>query len=226
MSSLSSPTTPSATRFSSARWRSTMRLRISAARRLSTSSCWVAGSGACSAGKASSSPDPATTRAATASRCSRWCSWKPPATSLSAPSASASRSGRSCSVNYSWGHFSIRSSDAGQGDTLFEGEDGGVEALQVAHLEDGAPTAGGVDQPVGRGKVTGDGLFHQEVDAGVEEVAADFGVDGGRRGDDGGVDFAGEAARVGEGKGLVAGGGFGGAGGGGVDDGGEGVAAG
>src|ERR1035437_7373629 len=44
MSSLSSPTTPSATRFSSARWRSTMRLRISAARRLSTSSCWVAGS--------------------------------------------------------------------------------------------------------------------------------------------------------------------------------------
>ena len=44
---------------------------------------------------------------------------------------------------------------------------------------------------------------------------------GGGRGDDGGVDLAGEVAGVGEGEGLVAGGGFGGAGGIGIDDGGE-----
>ncbi len=44
---------------------------------------------------------------------------------------------------------------------------------------------------------------------------------GGGRGDDGGVDLAGEVAGIGEGEGLVAGGGFGGAGGIGIDDGGE-----
>jgi hypothetical protein len=100
-----------------------------------------------------------------------------------------------------------------QGDALFEGEDGGVEALQVAHLEDAPGARGGGDQAVGGGKVTGDGLFHQQVNASVEKVAAEIGVDGGGRGDDGGVDLAGEVASVGEGGGLVAGGGFMGAGG-------------
>ena len=65
------------------------------------------------------------------------------------------------------------------------------------------------------------GFFDQDVDAGFEKVAADIGVDGGGRGDDGGVDLAGEVARVGERDGLVAGGGFVGAGGVDIDDGGE-----
>ena len=78
-----------------------------------------------------------------------------------------------------------------------------------------------VDQAVGGREVAGDGLLHQDVDAGVEKLAADGGVEGGGRGDDGGVDFAGEVAGVGEGEGLVAGGGFLGAGGIGIDDGGE-----
>ena len=111
--------------------------------------------------------------------------------------------------------------EEGQGGALFEGQDGGVKALQVAHLQDAAVAGGGLDQAVGGGKVAGDGLFDQDVDAGVEKVAADFGVDGGGRGDDGGVDLAGEVAGVGEGDGLVAGGGFVGAGGIGIDDGGE-----
>ena len=36
---------------------------------------------------------------------------------------------------------------------------------------------GGVDQAVGGGEVGGDGLFHQDVDAGFEQVAADLGVE-------------------------------------------------
>ena len=111
--------------------------------------------------------------------------------------------------------------EQGQGDALFESQDGGVETLQVAHLKDAPAARGGLDEAVGRGKVPRDGLLHQDVDAGGEKVAADFGVDCGGRGDDGGIDLAGEVARIGEGHGLIAPGGFGGAGGVGIDDGGE-----
>jgi hypothetical protein len=91
----------------------------------------------------------------------------------------------------------------------------------VAHLKS-APTAlGSLNQTVGGGKVASDGLFHEDIDAGVEQVTADIGVDGGGRGDDGGVDSAGEVARVGKRGGLVTGGGFFGAGGIGIDDGDE-----
>ena len=82
-------------------------------------------------------------------------------------------------------------------------------------------TRGGLDQAVGGGQIDGDGLLHQHVDPGGEQVAADIGVDRGRRGDDRCVDLAGQLARVGERDGLVAGGGFGGASGIGIDDGGE-----
>jgi hypothetical protein len=111
--------------------------------------------------------------------------------------------------------------EEGQGGALFEGQDGGVKSLQVAYLKDAAGAGGGVDQAIGGGKVGCDGLFDKDVDAGVQEEAADIGVDGGGSGDDGGVDLAGEIAGVGERGGLVAGGGFLGAGGIGIDDGGE-----
>ena len=111
--------------------------------------------------------------------------------------------------------------EEGQGEALFEGQDGGVKSLEVAYLKDAAGAGSGVDQAIGGGKVGGDGLFDEDVDAGVEEVAADIDVGGGGSGDDGGIDPAGEIAGVGECDGLVAGGGFGGAGGIGIDDGGE-----
>ena len=85
-----------------------------------------------------------------------------------------------------------------QRDALFEGQNGGVEALQVAHLQDAASARGGLDQAVGGGQIDGDGLFHQDIDPGGEQVAADIGVDRGGRGDDRGVDLAGQVARVGE----------------------------
>ena len=80
---------------------------------------------------------------------------------------------------------------------------------------------GGLDQAVGAGQIEGDGLLHQDVDSRGEQIAADIGVDGGGRGDDRCVDFAGQLACVGERDGLVAGGGFGGASGVGIDDGGK-----
>ena len=103
----------------------------------------------------------------------------------------------------------------------FQLDDRGVEALQVADLQDAAAALGGLDQAVGGGEVGRDGLLHQDVDAGVEQRAADFRVDGGGRGDDGGVDLAGEVAEVGERAASVVRGGLGGAGRIGIDDGGE-----
>ncbi len=67
--------------------------------------------------------------------------------------------------------------EEGQGGALFERHDGGVEALQVAHLQDAAAAGGGIDQAVGGGQVAGDGLLHQHVDAGIEQEAADLGVE-------------------------------------------------
>ncbi|HXI42556.1 MAG TPA: hypothetical protein VNH83_21415, partial [Bryobacteraceae bacterium] len=73
---------------------------------------------------------------------------------------------------------------------FFERDDGGVETLEVADLEDAGVRIGGVDEAVGGGEFGGDGFFDQDVDAGFEECAAYIGVDGGGDGDDGGVDFS------------------------------------
>ena len=48
------------------------------------------------------------------------------------------------------------------------------------------------------GQIVRDRLFHQHVDAGFQQCAADLGVGDRGRGDDGGVDLAGELAHVGE----------------------------
>ncbi|HLZ97274.1 MAG TPA: hypothetical protein VKP66_04955 [Steroidobacteraceae bacterium] len=104
---------------------------------------------------------------------------------------------------------------------FFERDDSGVEALEVADLEDAGVGIGGVDEAVGGGEVGGDGLFDKDVDTGFEERAGYVGVGGGGDGDDGGVDFSGELAGIGEGEAGVGGGDFSGAGGIGVDDGDE-----
>ena len=89
--------------------------------------------------------------------------------------------------------------EEGDGEAFGEGGDGGVEAFEVADLEDAAVAGGGVDEGVGFGDRGGDGFFDEDVDAGGEEGAADGGMGGGGYGDDGGIDEAGE---FGEGEGA------------------------
>ena len=50
-----------------------------------------------------------------------------------------------------------------------DGEDGGVEALQMSGLEDSAVLFGEADEVVGFGEGGGEGLFDKEVEAGFEE---------------------------------------------------------
>jgi len=52
------------------------------------------------------------------------------------------------------------------------GGDGGVEALQVTHLQDAAMGRGGFEKRIGIGERSGDGFFDEEIDAGGEEATA------------------------------------------------------
>ena len=108
-----------------------------------------------------------------------------------------------------------------QCDALFQGQNGGVEALQVSHLEDSAGAPGSLDQPVGGGQIDGDRLLHQHIDPRGKQVTADLGMDRGGRGDDRCVNLAGQLARIGECNSLIPRGGFGGASGVGIDNGGK-----
>jgi hypothetical protein len=97
-----------------------------------------------------------------------------------------------------------------------DGEDGWVEALQVAGLEDEVALIGKADEVVRVGEVGGEGLFDEEVDAGIKQGGGHGVVMDGGNGNCCGVDFeAGreELFRGGEDRNGVFGGGVGGTGG-------------
>ena len=107
-----------------------------------------------------------------------------------------------------------------------DGEDGGIETLQMAGLEDAVAIRGSGKQVVGFGQRCGEGLFDQQVEAGFEQRRG-YGVvmDGGN-GNSGGVEaeIGGEQCRhVWKNGEVVFGGGFGGAGGVGLDGGDQGA---
>ena len=83
----------------------------------------------------------------------------------------------------------VRLEEHGHVDVGVDGEDGGVEALQVADLEDALVTRGQLDERVGFGERGGDRLFDQNIDAGLEQCAGDGGVGAGGDADGGGVEL-------------------------------------
>ena len=111
-----------------------------------------------------------------------------------------------------------RAGDDGQG-----GDDGGIEALEVADLDDAAGGAGGGDDVVGFRQGGGERLFDEQVHAALQQRLGDFGVMNGGDGDGGGVEVGGiqQLGDGAEGAGAVLGGEGLGAGGVGVDHGGE-----
>jgi hypothetical protein len=73
----------------------------------------------------------------------------------------------------------VRLKEHGHVDVGVHGEDGGVEALQVADLKDALMTRGHSDKRVGFGQRRCDRLFDQDIDAGLEQCAGDCGVSAG-----------------------------------------------
>ncbi len=67
---------------------------------------------------------------------------------------------------------------------LFEGENGGVEALKVADLEDAIVVSGGVEQLAGGVKIGSDGFFDEDIEAGGEQGRTDGSMGLGGHGDD------------------------------------------
>src|SRR5271169_171427 len=98
----------------------------------------------------------------------------------------------------------------GKAGDFLQRNDGRIEALEMSHLEDAAVGVGCLDELIGRSEILRDGLFNEYVDSSFQKGAADFGVSGGRNGDDGGVDLAGELAGVCECGARVGGGDLGG----------------
>lgn len=66
--------------------------------------------------------------------------------------------------------------------------DGGVEALEVADLEDALGGCGEGGELAGFVEGGGDGFFNQDIDASAEELLRDFEVEAGWNTDGGGVD--------------------------------------
>ena len=60
---------------------------------------------------------------------------------------------------------------------FFSAATAGIEALQVADLQDAFMLGRGVHQAPRGGQIGSDGLFHQHVDTGFEQLAAHFGVE-------------------------------------------------
>jgi hypothetical protein len=54
-----------------------------------------------------------------------------------------------------------------------DGQDGGVEALQVAGLKDALAIAGFPDQVVGLREAGGEGLFDKQIEARIEQGGGD-----------------------------------------------------
>ena len=100
--------------------------------------------------------------------------------------------------------------EEGQAGAAFQFQHGRVETFQMADLQDPAIPRGGGDQPVGRSQAAGDGLFHQEIDAGFEQPTSHLFMGGGGHGHDGGIHLARQIARFGESQ-RRAGSAFGGA---------------
>jgi hypothetical protein len=76
----------------------------------------------------------------------------------------------------------------GAGELGLDAEDSGVEALEVADLEDAVVFLGEGDEGVGFSEGGGDGLFDEAVDAGRKELRGDVVVMDGRNGYRGGVE--------------------------------------
>jgi hypothetical protein len=72
---------------------------------------------------------------------------------------------------------------------LLHGEDGGVEALEVAGLEDAVTTVRAGDEIVGLGEGGGERLFDEQIEAGVEELRGHGVVKDRGHGDRGGVEM-------------------------------------
>jgi hypothetical protein len=86
----------------------------------------------------------------------------------------------------------VRLEKHGHVDVGMDGEHGGVEALQVAYLEDALMTRRELNQRVRFGERRGDRLFDENIDAGLEQCTGDGCVGAGGDADGGGVelDFA------------------------------------
>jgi hypothetical protein len=74
-------------------------------------------------------------------------------------------------------------------ETWGDGENGGVEALKVAGLDDATGIFGTNDEVVGLGEICGQGLFDEQVDAGVEEQSGDGVMMDGRHGHAGRIEI-------------------------------------
>jgi hypothetical protein len=74
-------------------------------------------------------------------------------------------------------------------DALGQGHDAGVEALQMADLQDDAGGVGQADDLGAFGRVDGDGLLQQHVHAALEERRGDLQMGRGRHDDADGIDL-------------------------------------
>jgi hypothetical protein len=71
------------------------------------------------------------------------------------------------------------------------GHDGGVVAFEMADLQNAIRALGGGDKAVSFADGGSHGLFHEDIHAGIEKIAADATVFGGGNGEANGVDFFG-----------------------------------
>ena len=76
-------------------------------------------------------------------------------------------------------------------DDFSDGDDGGIEAFDVADLKNAAAAFRGGDERVGFVERCGDGLFDEHVNSGREDAGADARVFGGGHGEADGVDAVG-----------------------------------
>ena len=74
--------------------------------------------------------------------------------------------------------------------------DDGVEAFEMADLENAAVLAGGRDQRVGGFEIEGDGLFDEQIDARFEKVESHGRMVRGGNGNDGGIHLTLELAVI------------------------------
>ena len=98
----------------------------------------------------------------------------------------------------------VRLDEAGRVSFSSSALSAGIEALDVADLQDELLGVGEIDQRLGLLGVVGDRLFDQDVLAQAEKERADFVMRAGRRGDGGGIDLLGQRLRGGEGLHAVA----------------------
>jgi hypothetical protein len=78
-----------------------------------------------------------------------------------------------------------------------EGSDGGVEAFEVADLDEAVVEAAEADELVGLLECGGDGFLDEDVDAGLDEGGGGLEVSGGRHADGGGVEVEGARGELG-----------------------------